>query len=75
MPTHLEALEAEVLKLGRADRLLLVESLITSHGADLEVEAAWDLEAERREALMESGAVTGVSAQDAMNRLRQKIVQ
>ena len=75
MSTHLEALESEVLKLGPADRSHLLERLIASLDADPEVESAWDLEADRREASLASGAVVEVSAQDAMNRLRQRLVR
>jgi hypothetical protein len=75
MSTSLDALESEVLKLGPADRSHLLERLIASLDADPEVESAWDLEADRREASLASGAVIEVSAQDAMNRLRQRLVR
>jgi len=38
------------------------------------VEAAWELEADRREAALRSGAVAEVSAQDAIRRLQAKII-
>ena len=38
------------------------------------VEAAWELEADRREAALQSGAVAEVSAQDAIRRLQAKII-
>ena len=38
------------------------------------VEAAWELEADRREAALQSGAVAEVSAQDAVRRLQAKII-
>ena len=75
MSTSLEALESEVLKLGPADRSHLLERLIASLDADPEVESAWELEADRREASLASGTVVEVSAQDAMHRLRQRLVR
>ena len=75
MSTSLEVLEAEVLKLDPADRFHLLERLIASLDADPDVEEAWALEADRREASLGSGAVAEVSAQDAMNRLRQRLVR
>ena len=75
MTTSLEALESEVLKLGPADRSHLLERLIASLDADPAVEAAWEMEADRREAALESGSVAAVSAQEAMARLRQRLVR
>jgi Putative addiction module component len=49
MTTHLEALEAEALKLAPADRSRLLERLIASLDVDPDVEQAWELEADRRE--------------------------
>jgi hypothetical protein len=46
----LEVLEAEVLQLASADRSHLLERLIASLDANLEVEEAWEREADRREA-------------------------
>ncbi|MES2941936.1 MAG: addiction module protein [Pseudomonadota bacterium] len=75
MSTQLETLEAEVLKLGPADRSHLLERLIVSLDADPEVEAAWELEADYREARLESGSVSMVPAQEAMARLRSGLVR
>jgi hypothetical protein len=73
MTTHLEALEAEVLKLTRADRSHLLERLLASLDVDAEVEAAWECEADRREAELEAGAVTEVRGKDAIVRLRSRL--
>lgn len=73
MNNNLELLEAEILKLAPSDRSRLLERIIASLVPDPEVEAAWDREAERREALMISGATTEVSAQEAAARLRSKL--
>lgn len=71
--TNLEALEAEVLKLTPADRSRLLERLIASLDADPEVEEAWEREADRREAELESGAVVAVPGPEAMARLRSRL--
>ena len=73
MTTSLEVLEAEALKLAPADRSHLLERLIASLDADPEVEEAWELEADRREAALESGSVVEVPAQEALNRLRSRL--
>ncbi len=75
MATHLEVLEAEALKLAPADRSHLLERLIASLDADPEVEEAWELEADRREASLASGSVAEVPAHEAMKRLRSKLAQ
>lgn len=72
---NLDALEAEVLKLSPADRSHLLERLIGSLDADASIEAAWEQEAERRQADIESGKVSLVSGDEAMARLRQQLVQ
>ena len=75
MTTSLEVLEAEALKLTPADRSHLLERLIASLDADPEVEEAWELEADRREASLESGSVAEVPAQEAMSRLRSRLAR
>jgi hypothetical protein len=75
MGTHLEILEAEALKLAPADRSHLLERLIASLDADPEVEAAWEKEADRREAQLASSAVAEVSCAESMKRLRAKLAR
>jgi hypothetical protein len=75
MTTHLEALESEALKLAPADRSRLLERLIASLDIDPEVEQAWELEADRREASLESGSAVEVTGQDAMSRLRSRLAR
>jgi len=70
MNTTLEVLEAEALKLAPADRSHLLERLIASLDSDPEVEEAWEREADRREAQLESGSVAEISGSEAINRLR-----
>jgi len=71
----LEALEAEVLKLTPADRSHLLERLIASLDSDPEVEEAWAREADRREAKLESGSVTAVPGDEAIARLRARLLR
>lgn len=75
MSTHLELLEAEALKLGPADRSHLLERLIASLDADPELEAAWEQEANIREAELDSGAVATIPANEAMARLRSTLAR
>lgn len=75
MNTSLEVLEAEALKLAPADRSHLLERLIASLDVDPEVEEAWELEADRREASLESGAAIEVPGQEAMKRLRSRLAR
>ena len=73
MNNNLELLEAEILKLAPSDRSHLLERIIASLDPDPEIEAAWDREADRREALLNSGVTTEIPAQEAMARLRSKL--
>ena len=75
MSTNLEVLEAEALKLAPADRSHLLERLIASLDVDPGVEESWELEADRREAAWESASVAEVSSQEAMGRLRSRLVR
>lgn len=75
MTNNLEVLEAEVLKLTSADRSHLLERLIASLDADPEIEAAWEQEADRREAQLASGAAAEVSGPEAVTRLRARLAQ
>lgn len=58
MSANIETLEAEALKLSPAERARLIETLITSLDIDPAVEEAWAEEVERRNAEVESGAVS-----------------
>lgn len=73
MTTTLESLEAEVLKLTSSERSHLLERLIVSLDADADVEEAWAKEADRREAELDSGAVTAISGDQMMERLRARL--
>ena len=75
MSTNLEVLEAEVLQLPPGERSHLLERLIASLDSDPEVEEAWEREADRREAELESGSISAVSGQDAFARLRARLTR
>lgn len=70
---NLEVLEAEVLQLAPAERSRLLERLIASLDSDPEVEEAWEREADRREAELESGSIAAVPGTDAIARLRARL--
>lgn len=74
IPMDIDALEAASLNLSHADRSRLMERLILSLDIDPEVEAAWEQEADRREAELASGAVVAVPFQEAMAHLQARIV-
>ena len=77
MPTSIQTLEAEALKLPAADRTHLLERLIASldiePDVDQEVSDAWAHEADRREAELDSGAVIAVPGDEMMRRLRARL--
>ena len=75
MNTQLEIIEAEALKMPLADRTHLLERLIASLDSDPEVESAWALEADRREAALDAGEVAEVSGPEAIARLRARLVR
>lgn len=70
MASTLEVLEAEALQLSASERARLVELLIASLDIDPDVEEAWAAEVERRNAEIESGAVSLVPGPEALASLR-----
>ncbi len=70
MSSTVEILEAEALQLSLTERAHLVERLITSLDTDPEVEEAWSAEVERRNAEIESGAVSLISGPEALAQLK-----
>lgn len=71
----LEVLEAEVLQLPPVERSHLLERLIASLDSDPEVEEAWEREADRRDAELESGLIAAISGQEAIARLRARLAR
>ncbi|HTO46847.1 MAG TPA: addiction module protein [Burkholderiales bacterium] len=70
MSSTVEALEAEALQLSASERARLVERLIASLDADPEVEEAWATEVERRDAEIESAAVSLIPGPEALAKLK-----
>ncbi len=73
MPLELEtvkALEAAALHLPPADRTRLVKRLIATLVIDPEVEEAWAAEVERRQAEIESGAVSLLPGPETLAKLK-----
>lgn len=70
MSISVESLEAEALNLPAAARARLVEKLISSLDVDPAVEDAWATEVEKRNAEIESGAVSPVSGPAALAKLK-----
>ena len=68
----LEALQAQVLSLSKADRARLLERLVVSLDVDVQAEEEWEQLAEVREAELLSGRVAAVPLEDAMARLRAR---
>jgi len=72
MSTNLEVLEAQALMLGPSDRSRLLARIIASLDPNPEIEAAWEQEADRREALLDSADISLVSGAEAIDRLRSR---
>ncbi len=68
MPSQLEVVEAEALKLSAEERARLADRLLASLCEGGEVEAAWAAEVERRIAKIESGRAQLVPAAEAIAR-------
>lgn len=65
-----ETLEAAALHLSPSERARLVERLIALLDADPEVEEAWAAEVERRQAEIESGAVSLLPGPESLAKLK-----
>ncbi|MFP5461222.1 MAG: addiction module protein [Gammaproteobacteria bacterium] len=72
MPSTLEALQGEVLRLSPADRARLLDRLIASLDADADVEAAWDQLADAREKELEAGSVQAIPVELVVARLEAR---
>ena len=70
MSTTVEILEVEALRLSATERGLLIERLIASLDVDPGVDDAWAAEVERRNAEIESGAVSLLSGSEALAELK-----
>lgn len=65
-----ETLEAAALHLPPGERARLIERLITSLDVDPEVEEAWAAEVERRQAEIDSGAVSLLPGPETLAKLK-----
>lgn len=72
MPSTLEALQAEVLRLSPADRARLLDRLIASLDVDAGAEAAWDQLADKREQELQAGTAQAVPLEVAVARLEAR---
>lgn len=72
MPTTLEALQAQILGLPKADRSRLFERLVASLDMDSDAELQWEALADERDKELESGVVEPVLLEDAMARLQAR---
>ena len=72
MTPPVELLEAQALTLSTEELTRLLERLSSSLNLDPEVEAAWDHEADRREAQIADGSAQLVPGEEALARLKAK---
>ena len=72
MSANIDVLHAEVLRLSPPDRARLLDRIIASLDQDAEAEAAWNAEADRRDAELDSGAVKATPFSETMARLEAR---
>ena len=72
MSANLDALQAQVMSLSKADRTRLLERLVVSLDVDTQAEEEWEQLAEARDTELESGRFAPVALEDAMARLRTR---
>lgn len=72
MPSTLEALQAEVLRLSPADRARLLDRLIASLDVDTDAEGAWDGVADKREQELAAGSAQAVQVELVVARLEAR---
>jgi putative addiction module component (TIGR02574 family) len=74
MSAMAEQLRGKLAGLSEADRAELALFLIHSldHGTDIDAEAAWDTELQKREEEIRSGRATGEPAKEVFSELRKK---
>jgi putative addiction module component (TIGR02574 family) len=70
MSAKIEILEAEALQLSPSERARLIERLIISLDIDPALEEAWAAEVERRNAEIESGAVSLLPGPESLAKLK-----
>jgi putative addiction module component (TIGR02574 family) len=71
MTTLVDELSQKALELPAEERVLLAERLLaTVHEVDPEVEAAWDVEIQRRLAEIDSGTAKLIPAEEVFAKVR-----
>ncbi len=70
MSSTIDVLEAEALQLSATERGRLIARLIASLDVDPAVDDAWEAESERRDAQIESGAVSLTHGPEALAKLK-----
>jgi putative addiction module component (TIGR02574 family) len=70
MSAKIEVLEAEAMQLSPVERARLIERLISSLDTDPAVKEAWAAEVERRNAEIESGAVSLLPGPETLAQLK-----
>lgn len=73
MPSPIEVIEAEAMKLSPSERADLADKLWVSVHSKEEVAAAWDAEIARRIQEMDSGEVVGIPWETVMAELRARL--
>ncbi len=73
MPTRIEVIEAEAMKLTPGESADLADKLWLSVHSKGEVDAAWDAEIERRIQQIDSGEVECIPWETVMAELRAKL--
>lgn len=73
MPTQLETIEKQALRLTPEERAKLADRLLASLFEDHAIEDAWEAEVERRVQAIESGRSTLVPASESIARARAAI--
>ncbi len=72
MAVNFESLQAQVMRLSKAERLRLLERLVASLDSEVDLEEHWEKVAEARDAEMDAGSSEGVPLEEAIARLRVK---
>ncbi len=74
MEIQLETIEVAALALPLGERAALAQRLLESLDEDAEIEAAWDIEIERRVMAIERGDMATVPLAEVADRLRAELV-
>ena len=73
MKIPVEALEAQLLQLPKADRIRVLDRVVASLDADAARDAAWDAVAARRDAEAEQDPSLLLDLDDVLARLRAEV--